>query len=264
MNVNLCGASRLFPIIGDPVSFTKSPKSLSASFAARGHDGICIPMEVPEADIDPVMQGLARTRNIDGMLVTMPHKATAFGYCATHSETAGLLRSVSVMRRNFDRTWHGDMLDGRAFVKAQIDEGAKPESARVLLIGAGSAGAAIALALLAAGVSELRIYDCDFARVNALIALTPECYRARMVAAPPDPVGCDMVCNATPLGLRANDPPPLDVKRLASSMFVGDVIAGHDVTPLLQAAQSAGCKTANGAQMVDAVQEMMVSFMLGK
>jgi shikimate dehydrogenase len=66
------------------------------------------------------------------------------------------------------------------------------------------------------------------------------------------------------MGLHADDPSPLDVTGLASSMFVGDVIAGHGVTPLLQAAQAAGCKTADGAQMVGAVQEMMVAFMLGK
>jgi shikimate dehydrogenase len=263
MNVVLSGASRLYPIIGDPVKFVRSPQSLTASFAAHGHNGICIPMEVPETDLNSVMQGLARTRNVDGLLVTMPHKATAFGYCATHSETAALLRSVSVMRRNADGTWHGDMLDGRAFVKAQVDAGARPEGARVLLIGAGSAGAAIAIALLAAGVRELRIHDSDEARVKALIALAPECYRARMVAASPDPAGCEMVCNATPMGLNPDDPSPLDLK-LASSAFVGDVIAGHGVTPLLQAAQAAGCKTANGAQMVDAVQQMMVDFMLRK
>lgn len=54
------------------------------------------------------------------------------------------------------------------------------------------------------------------------------------------------------------------MKLLVSSAFVGDVIAGHGVTPLLQAAQAAGRKTANGAQMVGAVQQMMVDFMLRK
>jgi shikimate dehydrogenase len=47
-------------------------------------------------------------------------------------------------------------------------------------------------------------------------------------------------------------------------MFVGDVIAGHGVTPLLQAARAAGCRTANGDQMVEAGQELMRDFMLGK
>ncbi len=61
---------------------------------------------------------------------------------------------MSVIRRNPDGTWHGDMLDGLAFVKAQIDHGAQPKGARVLLVGAGGAGSAIAIALLEAGVGD--------------------------------------------------------------------------------------------------------------
>jgi shikimate dehydrogenase len=47
-------------------------------------------------------------------------------------------------------------------------------------------------------------------------------------------------------------------------MFVGDVIAGHGETPFLAAARVAGCKTANGDQMVEAAQTMMLDFMLGQ
>jgi shikimate dehydrogenase len=65
------------------------------------------------------------------------------------------------------------------------------------------------------------------------------------------------------MGMAAGDPLPVAANLLSSSMFVGDVIAGHGVTPFLQAAQAAGCKTANGVQMVEAVQEMMLDFMLG-
>ena len=58
---------------------------------------------------------------------------------------------------------------------------------------------------------------------------------------------------------------PLDMSAAAfrASMFVGDVVAGHGVTPFLAAAKKAGCSTANGVQMVEAVQEMMLDFMLG-
>lgn len=73
-----------------------------------------------------------------------------------------------------------------------------------------------------------------------------------------------MVCNASPMGMAEGDPLPVAANLLSSSMFVGDVIAGHGVTPFLQAAQAAGCKTANGDQMVEAVQEMMLDFMQGK
>lgn len=261
---NLSGETRLFPIIGDPIVFVKSPARLTSGFAARGHNGLCIPMQVPDGDLKVVMQGLTSTRNVDGLLVTMPHKFTAFTYCSNSSETARLLGGVSVMRRNPDGTWHGGMLDGLAFVKAQVDEGAKPEGARALLIGAGAAGSAIAIALLEAGVRELVIHDSNESRVSQLLDILGDLGRGRATAGPADPKGCDMVCNATPMGMAEGDPLPVAADLLDSSMFVGDVIAGHGVTPFLQAAQAAGCKTANGVQMVEAVQEMMLDFMLGK
>jgi shikimate dehydrogenase len=260
----LSGATRLFPIIGDPIIFVKSPQRLTSGFAARGHDGVCVPMRVPRENLEGVIRGLSLIPNIDGLLVTTPHKFAAFAHCATSSARARLLGVVSVMRRNPDQSWHGDMLDGLAFVKAQKDAGARPEGARVLLVGAGGAGGAIAIALLEAGVRELVIHDIDEARAARLIALVAALGRGRVSVGPADPTGCDMVCNATPLGLAAPDPLPVAAHLLAASMFVGDVIAGHGVTPLLQAAVAAGCKTANGAQMVEAVQGMMLDFMLGK
>ena len=261
---NLSGETRLFPIIGDPIIYVKIPPRLTKGLEARGHNGVCIPMQVPQADLDVVMRALTSTPNVDGVLVTMPHKFTAFNYCGTSSETARLFGVVSVMRRNPDGTWHGDMLDGQAFVKAQIDEGAKPKGARVLLLGAGGAGSAIALALLEAGVRELIIHDTDEARTGKLLELLSGHGRGRLKAGPPDPTGCDMVCNASPMGMAEGDPLPVAANLLTSSMFVGDVIAGHGVTPFLHAAQAAGCKTANGDQMVEAVREVMLDFMLGK
>ncbi|MBB3181073.1 shikimate dehydrogenase [Variovorax sp. Sphag1AA] len=221
-------------------------------------------MQVAEADLEVAMRAFAHTSNVDGLLVTMPHKFTAFAYCATSSETAKMLGVVSVIRRNPDGTWHGDMLDGYAFVKAQKDAGAKPEGARVLLLGAGGAGSAIAIALIDAGVRELIIHDTSEERTNKLVELVSKLGRGRVLAGPADPTGCDMVCNATPMGMADGDPLPVASHLLSSSMFVGDVIAGHGVTPFLAAAQAAGCKTADGDQMVEAVQDIMLDFMLHK
>jgi shikimate dehydrogenase len=259
----LSGGTRLFPIIGDPVIYAKSPERLTRSFAARGHNGVCVPMQVPGGNLEGVMHGLSLIPNVDGLLVTMPHKFTAYAYCATSSDTSRLLKVVSVMRRNSDGSWHGDMLDGLAFVKAQKDEGAQPKRARVLLVGAGGAGSAIAIAMLASGVGELVIHDNNEARAAQLVELLSAAGDRRITAGPPDPTGCDMVCNATPMGMADEDPLPVAAELLEPSMFVGDVIAGHGETPFLRAARSKGCNTANGDQMVEAVQEMMLNFMLG-
>lgn len=263
MQVTLNGATRLFPIIGDPIIYARSPELLTASLQARGRNAMCLPMEVPQGALDAVMNGLSSTRNVDGILVTMPHKFAVKSFCSTLSETSRLLKAVSVMRRNADGSWHGDSQDGASFVKAQIDRGAQVEGARVLLIGAGGAGSAIAIALLAAGAGELIVHDIDEARVHALIALLADEGGGRMRFGPPDPTGCDVVCNATHLGMADGDPLPVAPELLNGSMFVGDVIAGHGVTPLIRAAQEAGCRTADGDQMVEAVQGMMVDYMLG-
>jgi shikimate dehydrogenase len=260
----LSGATRMFPIIGDPVKYAESPVRLTRTFGERHHNGMCIPMQVPAGALDVVMAGLAATPNVDGILVTMPHKYAAFAHCTTSSERARRLGAVSVIQRNLDGTWHGDMLDGLAFVKAQKDHGANIEGARALLVGAGGAGSAIAIALLEAGIRELVIHDTNESRVTGLLGLLADLGDRRVAAGPPDPTGCDLVFNATPMGMEDGDPLPIHPALLTSSMFVGDVIAGHGVTLLIEAAQAAGCKTANGGQMVEAVQDLMADFMLGK
>ncbi len=260
----LSGASRLFPIIGDPVRYVQSPVWLTRTLAERGHNGICVPLEVTEEGLSAVMAGLAASANVDGILVTMPHKFTAFSYCATSDPRASLFGGVSVIRRNPDGSWHGDMLDGLAFVKAQRDHGATIAGSRALLVGAGAAGSAIAYALLDAGVAELAVHDTEPSRLRTLSDQLREVSGDRLREGTADPTEFDLVLNATPLGLREGDPLPLDVTRLTSSMFVGDVIAGHGTTPLLAAAQELGCQTADGAAMVEAVQDLMADFMLGR
>ena len=260
----LSGETALYPIIGDPIIFVKSPQRMTAQFEARGHNGICIPMQVLDGDLEGVVRGLQLVPNVQGLLVTMPHKNTMFSYCSTSSETSKLLGVVSVVRRNADGSWHGDMLDGLAFVAAQKKQGAKLEGARVLQIGAGGAGSAIAIALLNAGIRELVLHDTEPSRLDKLVQLLAGLGRGHVVAGPSDPTGFDIVINATPMGMSPEDPTPVPVTLLTASMFLGDVVAGHGDTPFLQAGQAAGCKTASGLQMNEAEMELMPDFFLGK
>ncbi len=262
MPLLLTGATRLFPIIGDPIIYARSPEFFSASLQARGANALCVPMQVALGSLEPVMQALAVTPNVDGILVTMPHKFEVTRHCATLSETSRLFGAVSVIRRNADGSWHGDSQDGASFVKAQIDQGATVTGARALLIGAGGAGSAIAIALLDAGLGELVVHDIDERRMTALVHILNERNPGMVKAGPPDPTGCDLLCHATNLGMTANDPLPVAPELLTPALFVGDVIAGHGETALIRAARLAGCKTATGDEMVRAVQGMMVDYML--
>jgi len=132
----------------------------------------------------------------------------------------------------------------------------------VLLAGAGGAGSAIAQAVLEAGVALLAIHDGDVPKRDTLIARLAPRYGDRVRAGDADPIGFEVVFNATPAGMRSTDALPVLADRLTPDMFVGDVITMPAVTPLLEMARSKGCKTQAGAGMFAAVCERMVDFLL--
>lgn len=262
MSINLNGRTRLYPLLGDPIIYARSPDWLSHHMASRGMNMISLPMEVPEGALDAVMAGLSVTQNVDGLSFTMPHKIAGYKYCATLSEVSQLVGAVAVARRNRDGSWHGHTTDGESFVKAQIDNGATIEGARVLVLGCGGAGSAIAFSMLEAGASEVVVHDTDAARAERLAGLLRDKAKGRIRAGSGDPRGFDVVSNATPIGMAEGDPLPLDPALLDASVFVGDVIAGHGETPLIKAAREKGCRTADGDAMVRAVLDIHCDFLL--
>jgi shikimate dehydrogenase len=258
--INLNGRTRLYPLLGDPIIYARSPDWLSKHMAKRGMNMISLPMEVPDGKLKVVMDGLAATGNVDGLSLTMPHKITGYDLCATVSETSRLLGVISAIRRNKDGSWHGHTTDGDAFVKAQLDNGATVKGKRVLVLGAGGAGSAIVISMLEAGAAEVVVNDVDRARSERIVGLLKSRHGDRVKVGSNDPTGFDVVSNATPMGMADGDPLPLDPAKLGPSMFVGDVVAGHGETPLMKAARAAGCRTADGDAMVIAVLDVMCDF----
>ncbi len=106
------------------------------------------------------------------------------------------------------------------------------------------------------------IHDTDQGRLDELLTLLSGVGQGRVIAGPPDLSECDIVVNATPMGMNSSDPLPVAAQLLRPSISVGDVIAGRRVTPLLQAAQAAGCLTSDGIAMVEAGMDLMPDFFL--
>ncbi len=165
----LTGATRLNVIIGDPIAQVKSPAGVTHSFHQRGKDAILVPVQVAPDDLSMFLDVATRLKNLDGIIVTVPHKFGCYKHCATASERSAFLGAVNVMRRAPQGGWHGDIVDGLGFVGAARAHGRDPKGRRALLVGAGGAGSAIALALVEAGVSELALHDEDPKRRDALI-----------------------------------------------------------------------------------------------
>jgi shikimate dehydrogenase len=262
MTLQLNGASRLYPIIGDPIAQVKSPAGVSETLQAAGLNALVVPMHLASADFAATLEALRGVRNVDGFIITVPHKFAAASVCTSLSPRAQFLGAVNTVRRNPDGSWHGDMFDGLGYVAALRKNGCEPQGKRVLLVGAGGAGSAIAHALVESGVIELAVHDPDHARRSALITRLNRLNAAKVVVGSRDPSGYDVVLNATPVGMLATDPTPVDVKRLTAQMFVGDVITAPAVTPMLLAARAMGCGTQTGADMFAAVRDLMVAFLL--
>lgn len=262
VSLDLSGKTRVIPIIGDPIAQVKSPAGVTEELVARGHDAVVVPIHVSPADVEALMHGIALAKNIDGVIVTVPHKFAAYRYCKSATERAQFLDSVNMMRRNPDGSWHGDALDGLGFVAAMRKNGGEPKGQRALLVGAGGAGSAIALALLDAGASELAIHDGDAKRRDDLVGRLQRRFGERVRSGSGDPTGFGVVVNATPAGMRSGDPHPVELDKLAADMYVGDVITVPAVTPLIEAARRRGCRTGLGTDMFAAVMVLLVDFLV--
>ena len=264
ISLNLSGATRLNIIVGDPIAQVKAPHGVTQTFADRGHDGVLVPVQVTSANLRDLLETATRIDNLDGIIVTVPHKFDCFKFCSSSSDRSRLLGSVNIMRRRPEGGWHGDTFDGLGFVGAVRANGRDPAGQRALLVGAGGAGSAIAMALVEAGVRSLSIHDNDVVRRDQLIEKLKTVGRSEINAGSADPSGFDLIANATPLGMKAGDPYPIDVAQLKPDMFVGCVITSPAVSPLVQAARSRGCPTSTGIEMYNALQDLMVDFLIAR
>lgn len=262
MELNITGATRLNVIIGDPIAQVKSPAGMTRAFAARGHDGVLVPVQVGVETLGAFLAVADELKNLDGIIVTVPHKFACYRHCRSATPRGDFLGAVNILRRRPEGGWHGEMVDGQGFVGAVRANGGKPEGARALLVGAGGAGSAIALALIEAGVRELALHDADTKRRDDLVGRLNGLGKGQVIVGSSDPTGFDIVANATPAGMKAGDPLPVDAAKLTPAMFVGCVITQPVVSPLIEAARKIGCKTSTGSQMYEALQKSMVDFLL--
>jgi shikimate dehydrogenase len=258
------GANRVIFIVGDPIAQVKSPAGVTEMMRERGADAIVVPAHVAPGDLAAWVAAITTMRNVDGIIVTVPHKFAVVPLCAGITPQARSIGAANVMRRASDGHWFGDMLDGAGYVAGLRKAGCELRGKRALLVGAGGAGSAIAHALVDAGVSALALHEADVGRREALARKLAGYGAVKPTVGSTDPTGCDVVINATPMGMKPDDPLPVQVDKLAAATFVGDVVTMPAVPPLIAAARARGCATMTGAGMFEAVRDRMVEFFLEK
>jgi shikimate dehydrogenase len=257
------GATRVIFIAGDPIAQVKSPAGVTRLLRERGGDKVVVPAHVKPGDLAAFLAVAQRMPNVDGVIATVPHKFDLAALCTETTSRARSIGAVNVARRAPGGGWFGDMCDGEAYVAGLLQHGFDPRGKRVLLVGAGGAGSAIAHSLVDAGVAALALHDHDAERVDTLAGKIARYGALRTQSGSSDPRGFDLVINATPVGMRPADAYPVDVDKLEAGVFVGDVITAPEITPLLAVARARGCRTMTGIDMFRAVGERIADFYLG-
>lgn len=248
--MTITGSTRLLAIIGDPVAPLRSPAFWNETFARSGRDAAFVAFQIPKGALAAAWPAFLAMKNLDGLVITMPHKEAVVPLLAGLGPTARLTGTVNTIRRRADGAFEGDMFDGEGFRDGVDRAGHKVRGARILQLGCGGAGTAIACALARAGAAELVLHDLNAGRRDALVALLASHAPATRVAAgPPDPRGFGIVVDATPLGMKTDDPVAFDTSLLVPSQVVADVIPNPEVTPLIAAARAIGCATTTGRDM---------------
>ena len=247
----ISGKTRVIAHLGYPTEAFKAPMIYNPWFEQQGIDAVVVPLGVKAEAYAEVLAALSKVTNLHGALVTMPHKVSTLALADELTPTARIAGACNALLLRPDGTWLGDQFDGAGFVRGVQRKGRAVAGSRVLVSGSGGVGSAIAASLAAAGAAELALFDPRAESAEAL--------RERLVSHYPqlvvrtgsnDPAGYDIVVNATPLGMNADDPLPFDLDRIASSSFVGEVVMKSEYTPLLQGALAKGCAVQVGTDML--------------
>ncbi|HEV2675540.1 MAG TPA: shikimate dehydrogenase [Aliidongia sp.] len=255
------GATRLFAVIGHPVAQVQAPALMNRLFVDRMVDAVLVPIEVAPADFPVMIEGLKRIANLDGILVTVPYKFVACDHADHLDEAARLAGSANALRREADGSWTADNFDGVGFVQGLVGAGHDPREKVVSLVGAGGAGTSIAPALLACGARLLVLSDVSAERAMQLAGrLEVEWPRRVRVASAPAAAESDILINATPVGLRAEDPLPFGLDGVRADAVVADIIMKPAETRLLKAALARGLRVHPGIHMLSEQIELYRRF----
>nr|MCC5648048.1 ThiF family adenylyltransferase [Nostoc sp. CHAB 5824] len=249
--MSLDGNTRIIAHIGDPTATFKAPMIYNPYFEANGINACVVPMGVRAGDFAAALPVIFRFTNLDGALITMPHKVSVVAMLDEASPAVRIAGACNAVKRDAVGKLVGDMFDGEGFVRGVKRKGQRIEGARALIVGAGGVGSAIAASLAASGAARIALYDLDTAAMDGLAARLVRHYPAlRIETGSNDPRGFDIVVNATPLGMNAGDPLPLDASLLEPETFVGEVVMKAETTAFLAAAKARGCRTQVGIDML--------------
>jgi shikimate dehydrogenase len=255
--LSISGATRVACVIGDPVEHSRSPGMHNAASAALGLDRVYVALRVAPADLGSAVRGL-RVLGVDGVNVTVPHKAAVIALCDELGDEARDAGAANTLSFAADGRLRGDLTDGLGLIAAL------PEiPQRAVLLGAGGSARAAGVALLRAGTRRLTVVarrlDAADRLADALVDIAAGAQVDAAAAVPDGPGG--LLVHCTPVGGIAalkQLPVPADVIERMDAVADFAYRADGAPTTLAAAALAAGLPVVDGLELL--VRQGALSF----
>ncbi len=261
----ISGRTRVYGIVGHPIDQVRSPEMFTAEFRRRQRDAILVPVHVLPEDFDASMPQLLRVQNLDGLIFTIPFKVRACALADDLGEQARTVGAINALARSAHGRWRAEIFDGVGCVEAFRQRGIGFPGKRVMLLGAGGAGSAIAVAIGFERPLSLRVFDVDAERASVLAAKVERAVPGlEVTAGTATTEGIDILLNATPVGMLGDARLPVALDRPARDLVVFDAIVKPERTPLLMRAEQCGCTTMYGREMMRGQISRMTDFFLAE
>lgn len=247
-------------LIGAGIQGSRSPRMHEEEGAAQGLDYHYRLIDLDElrlgADALPSLLADAKRQGFAGLNITYPCKQSIIPFLDELSPDAHAINAINtVVIRNGRLTGHNTDASGFAEGFKRGLPGAKLD--RVVLLGAGGAGAAVAHAALKLGVRRLSIFDLDPARARALAAKLGAEATSDLASAM---ATADGLVHCTPTGMAKMPGLPLEARLIEPRHWVAEIVYFPLETELLRVARAKGCRTVDGSGM--AVYQAVGAFRL--
>jgi len=220
-------------------------------FEKKGINAVVMPMGCQSIDYPVFLRSVFQLANIRGALITMPHKVVTVDLVDEVTATVKVAGACNAVKKAPDGRLLGDMFDGLGFVRGLQRKGLKTKGKRVLVVGSGGVGSAIAASLAASEIKTIALFDSNSQSAEKLgDRLNTHFPSVEVLLGRNNPEGFDLIVNATPLGMKEGDPMPVDINKISPEAFVGEVVLKAEMTAFLQAAHKRGCKVQIGSDML--------------
>ena len=254
-----------FAVLGHPVAHSLSPTMHAANFASIGFDATYEKFDVePEKLADFIKQKQAE--GYSGLNITVPHKIAVIPLLDRLDESVKRYGACNTIKFEEDGTLSGYNTDVIGFVTGLAAHGFSIKGKKVVIIGCGGAGSALATCTCYEGAAELKVADLRAESVTNLVAklqglglgtavsglevldgTASDAQKALWGEAAKE---ADLVVNATPMGLHPGEPPALPPDCFHPGQFVLDIVPTKDFPPTAAAAVKAGATATDGLEFL--------------